>query len=451
MPSSPPTTALQIRNALEAHARWHGDRPAVIDATSLLTFGELWQQARARAAALGPRPGVVTAVPATSTGAFFVDVAAIWLAGGMPMPLDPKASAPLRTAMTRRASTGTHTCQPWKAVLSVVGGTYRPLVTGGEPPTVARKAHAVGLGRPPEEGSTKARHIGVAMFASPMYLNGPFEFAARHLLLGGTVAILNRFDPRTWVQHAAAIGPSWVFLAPIQISRLLDGTDPRDLRAALISVQTLMHSAAPCPPPVRARLLELVDPHVVAEFYGAAEYDGTFARADEDGLGALAIPGAKLRIVDATGSPAPTGQIGVIEGASTAGMSSHYAGEPCTAAEAWRTVGDRGLLDPTGRLIVTSVDTAGRAIVGGVNVALSRVHAVIAAHPAVLSCQIIPIPDVTYGQALSARVSTVRPLTAEALRTYCATHLRPAERPHHLRIVAPDQPTAEETDHAIPV
>lgn len=155
-PSSPPTTALQIRDALEDHARERGDRLAVIDATTALTYGQLWQQARARSALLGPRPGTVCAVSATSTCAFFADVAAIWLAGGVPMPLDPKTPPPLRTAMTRRASTGTHTCHPWKAVLSVVGGTYRPLVTGGEPPTVARKAHAVGLGRLPKAGSTGA-------------------------------------------------------------------------------------------------------------------------------------------------------------------------------------------------------------------------------------------------------------------------------------------------------
>ncbi|WP_328372620.1 class I adenylate-forming enzyme family protein [Micromonospora zamorensis] len=447
-PSSPPTTALQIRDALEDHARERGDRLAVIDATTALTYGQLWQQARARSALLGPRPGTVCAVSATSTCAFFADVAAIWLAGGVPMPLDPKTPPPLRTAMTRRASTGTHTCHPWKAVLSVVGGTYRPLVTGGEPPTVARKAHAVGLGRLPKAGSTGGGR-SVAMFASPMYLNGPFEFAARHLLLGGTVAILNRFEPRAWVQLAAAMEPSWVFLAPIQIRRLLDGTDPHDLRTALASVHTLMHSAAPCPPEVRARLLKVVDAHVVAEFYGAAEYDGTFVRADENHPGAPPIPGALLRVVDATGSPAPVGQIGVIEGASTAGMVCHYAGAPCTAADAWRTVGDHGTLDSTGRLTVTSVDTTGRAIVGGVNVALGRVHAVIAAHPDVRSCQVIPIPDDTHGQVISARLTTFRPLTAEALHAYCATHLRPAERPRHLHINAPDQPTAEETDHAL--
>lgn len=129
--------------------------------------------------------------------------------------------------------------------------------------------------------------------------------------------------------------------------------------------------------------------------------------------------------------------------------SATTAGAPCTAADAWRTVGDHGTLDSTGRLTVTSVDTTGRAIVGGVNVALGRVHAVIAAHPDVRSCQVIPIPDDTHGQVISARLTTFRPLTAEALHAYCATHLRPAERPRHLHINAPDQPTAEETDHAL--
>jgi acyl-CoA synthetase (AMP-forming)/AMP-acid ligase II len=446
-PTHPTSTEL-IRRALEEHAHTHGNRIAVVDTHAVLTFGKLWQLARARAAELHARPGTIVAVAAESTAAFVVEVAALWLCGAVPMPLDPKTPLQLRTAMHRRVSTGTHTCQPWKAVLSVVGGTYRPLVTGGEPPTVARKALAVGLGPGGDDADRRAARE-MALFASPMHLNGPFEFAVRHLLRGGTIAMLHRFDPHRWVQTATRLQPAWVFLAPIHISRLLDNVPSQQLRAALSSVQTLVHSAAPCPPAVRAGLLDLVAPHAVGEYYGAAEYDGTFARADEDAPGALPISGAQLRVVDAAGRPAAAGTAGVIEGRSVAGLTAHYAGEPCAPAQAWRTVGDHGTLDHSGRLTVTSVNTAGRAIVGGVNVALARVHAVVVAHPAVLSCQVVPICDDAYGQVLTVRVTTDRPLPVEDLNAYCETHLRPAERPRHLHITTPEQPTAEDADHAI--
>ncbi|WP_199515935.1 AMP-binding protein [Nucisporomicrobium flavum] len=331
---------------------------------------------------------------------------------------------------------------------SVAGGSYRRLVSGGEPPTTARKALAVGLGA---DISGNASGAQVALFAAPMHLNGPFELAVRHLLLGGTVAVLDRFDAAAWTAFAAAVDARWAFLAPIQITRLLDQADRCELRTALAGLRTLMHSAAPCPPVVRERLLQLVDPHVVADYYGAAEYDGTFARAEERQAGARPIPGAQFRIVDSSGQPVPTGSVGIIEGRSTAGCLSHYSDEPCTTDGRWRSVGDRGLLDGSGRLIVTATATAGRAIVGGVNVALAHVHAVVAAHPAVGDCQVTATPDDAYGQVVTARVTTRAPLDPEALLAHCAALLRPAERPRHLHIAHADQPLLEERDHAVTV
>jgi acyl-CoA synthetase (AMP-forming)/AMP-acid ligase II len=418
--------APSISRALEIHARCAAREAAVIDGDGILTFRELFEQARARAGAYANSTRRVVAIPATSTRHFFVDVAAAWLAGAIPMPLDPRAAAPLREAMIRRTGTTWHDCHGWKAVLCVVGGTYRPLVTGGEAPTDPRKAHAVGL-----------TGQGAALFAAPMYLNGPFEFAVRHLLLGGTVVMLDRFAPARWAQAALTVRPRWVFLAPIQIARLLDGVNPHKMANALVSVDTLLHTSAPCPPELRQRLLDLVEPRVVAEFYGAAAYDGTFTRAHTSHPGAPPIPGADLRIVDAARQVLPAGAVGTIEGRSTTGLSHHWAGTSCADAPVWHTVGDHGHVDDIGRLTVTSVDSVGRAIVGGVNVALARVHAVIAAHPAVLACHVLPTPDSEYGQVVTVRAVTDRPVDPDALAAYCATRLRPAERPRHFHVTGP--------------
>lgn len=385
--------------------------------------------------AAGQIPGQSTASAArhggTRTGdldraRFFTEIVAVWLGSGVPLPLDPKAPPALVEVMTRRVATGTHICNPWKAILCVTEGTYRPLFTGGEPPTVPRKARAVGLG-----------NAGPALFASPLHFNGPFEFAVRQLLLGGAVIVLDRFDPSTWAQMAAVLHPRWVFLAPIQIVRLLDAVSGDALRRVLVGLQTLLHTAAPCPPELRARLVDLIGADRVAEFYGTAEYDGTFARADITQPGGMPIPGAELRVVDGARQVVPTGTVGAIEGRSTVGLVSHYAGEPCQPADAWRTVGDQGRLSASGRLTVTSVEVPGRAIVGGVKVALARVHAVVCSHPAVLSCQVIPVADAEYGQVISLRVATGGRLGVQVLADYCAARLRPAERPRHIHLADP--------------
>ncbi|MEU4243133.1 AMP-binding protein [Actinoplanes sp. NPDC026619] len=445
----PPTLAIAIRHTLQNHARYQGHRHAVIDRHGILTFSQLWRQARDLAAEHDQRPGKIIAVSATSDAAFFVRTAAIWLRGAVPMPVDPRTPQPLRESLTRRATIGAHTCRPWKATVGVASGIYRPLVTGGELPTVARKAHAVGLGT--SHNSADPAASGVALFAAPMHLNGPFEFAVRHLLLGGSLAVLDRFAPQAWAQIAAATDASWAFLAPIQIGRLLEQVERNELRASTAGLRTLMHSAAPCPAHVRDRLLEVVDPHIVAEYYGAAEYDGTFTRADDRRPGGVPIAGAEFRVVDADRRPVAEGVAGTIEGRSTAGCSGHYAGAPCLPARAWRTVGDHGLLTTEGRLLVTGTASDGRAIVGGVNVAMARVHAVVLSHPSVMSCQVIAAPDDDYGQVLVARVIADRPLPADILHSYCADRLRPAERPRHLDITTPAHLASEDSDRVVSV
>lgn len=420
----PPTDTAHgaLRRALKDLGRNHGGQLAVIDAAGSFTFADLWRAASARAAERRHRPGIVVPIPALSTRRLFIEVAAIWLNGGIPLPIDPGMSMAGMQPLLAQANTAVHTCDPWKAVVRVVAGDYRLLFTGGEPPTAPRKAWALGLGAPTP-----------ALLASPLHLNGPFEFAIRHLLQGGTVVTLSRFDPAHWARSATATRPTWAFLAPIQLGRLL-----RDLPASVVanattSVQTLMHSAAPCPPGVRERLIGLLGGDRVAELYATAEYDGTFTRASSTTAG-IPIPGAALRIVDTNGAALLAGTSGTIEGRSTAGLIGHYAGEPCTSANAWRTVGDQGHLDIAGRLSVTAVDVPGRAIVGGIKVALHRVETVLTAHPSVLSCDVRAAPDEEYGQVVTARVVTTGGTTVAQLSAYCAQQLRPCERPRRIAL-----------------
>lgn len=439
-----PTTAPVIQQRL---AELDSAQVAVLADDDKLTFSELHHRANLAAAALGPCPGRVVPVTATSTAAFVAEILGVWLAGGVPMPLDPRMPAPLREAMIRHASTGgAHTCRPWKAIVSVSGGAYRPLITGGEPPTAARKAHALGLGTT----ETTPDGSSVALIASPLHLNGPFEFAMRHLLRGGTLIVLSTFDPSAWAAAAAATRPTWAFLVPTQIHRLLEHADPQVIGPAIAGLQTLVHSSAPCPAQLWNRLTGMVDKAAVAQYYGAAEYDGTLLRGEQPGGPAGPLPGALLRVVDAAGQPVAPGTSGVIEGRSAAGLGHHYAGERCATASLWRTVGDQGRIDAQGRLTVTGVAVHGRAIVGGVNVALHRVHAVVASHPGVLTCQVVPVDDPQYGQRITVRVTTDWPVPAGTLRAYCARNLTPAERPVTVHVHT-DAPTVQEPRRAVTV
>ncbi|MGB3441412.1 MAG: amino acid adenylation domain-containing protein [Actinophytocola sp.] len=74
------------------------DRPALVHDGQSITYGELRARARAVAAALGDRPGIV-GVPATRTPDTIATLLGVWLAGGAYCPLDPAFPAERLAAM----------------------------------------------------------------------------------------------------------------------------------------------------------------------------------------------------------------------------------------------------------------------------------------------------------------------------------------------------------------
>lgn len=412
---------------LDRLVRDRRDHPALIDSEGARTFGQLHRTAHRRACDLDGCRGLLRPVAARSDADFFVEVFAIWLAGGIPLPLPASGAAMPAEAFSLAPGAG---CEPWKAVVGVHDGLYRPLVTHGERPSVPRKALALGM-----------HPDGRVAISSPLHLNGPFEFAVRQLLLGGTVVICPVFTPEVWVTYVGRHRPTWVFLVPTQLRRLLDSISETTLARATSSVTRLLHSSQPCPPDLRGRLLAVLDAERVAEYYGTAEYDGTLRVGAADG--GLPIDGVEMRITGPDGAPVPAGTIGTIEARSRVGLSSHSLPGACPLPDAWQTVGDQGHFDGTGRLHLTSVAVSGRVIVGGINVALAHVRAVLAAHPAINHCTVSAVPDAVYGHRLTAEVHTQHPtLTAEEMHTYCAVRLAAPERPSRFDLIRLSPPEA---------
>ncbi|ABD11184.1 Acyl-CoA synthetases (AMP-forming)/AMP-acid ligases II-like [Frankia casuarinae] len=407
----------------------------MIDSGGACTFGQLGRDAHRLARDLGGEGGrgLLRPVTARSEADFLVEVFATWLAGGIPLPLSARGAAVSTPDFPRAPAGG---CEPWKAIVGVCDGLYRPLVTHGEPPSVPRKALALGL-----------RPDGRALIGSPLHLNGPFEFAVRQILLGGTVVICPVFTPQVWVTYAGRHRPTWAFLVPTQLRRLLDDAGETAVAKAASSVDRLVYSSQPCPPDLRGRLLALLGGDRLAEYYGTAEYDGTLRVGAADG--GVPIDGAEIRITGPQRVPVPAGTVGTIEGRSRVGLASHPVPGACPPSGAWQSVGDRGHLDGTGRLHVASVAVPGRAIVGGVNVAVAQVRVVLAAHPAISDCTVSVVPDAVYGHRLTARACTRHPtLTAEEIHAYCATRLAAPERPSRLDLIrlSPSEATAHAVD-----
>ncbi|HZU78496.1 MAG TPA: AMP-binding protein, partial [Acidimicrobiales bacterium] len=148
----------------------------------------------------------------------------------------------------------------------------------------------------------------------PMYhTNG---FATLHRLLGGDrLVIMGRFDATRAVDLVERYRVSTFTATPTMLKRIADvpGINGRDLS----SIQWILQGAAPMPPTLLHRWIELIGADKIVMAYGMTEGLGlTALRADEwlthEGSVGRSIRETDIRIFDEDGSDVPPGEIGDI-------------------------------------------------------------------------------------------------------------------------------------------
>jgi long-chain acyl-CoA synthetase len=148
----------------------------------------------------------------------------------------------------------------------------------------------------------------VHLVVSPLYHSGPFRFALVTALTGGRLAVLPRFDAAAWRDALRAVRPTSVFCVPTHLHRLL--ALPALVPDDLASLTLLAHAGAPCPVPLKERVLEVAPDGAVWEFYGSTEGQFTVARPTCGGPrpGPSGTPGRTVGSRSAaTGRPLPAG------------------------------------------------------------------------------------------------------------------------------------------------
>ena len=108
---------------------------------------------------------------------------------------------------------------------------------------------------------------------APLYHGAPLRFTLRTLDLGGTVILIRKFDPELCLRAIAeecVTHSQWV---PTMFFRLL--ALPPDLRCKydLSSHRCAIHSAAPCPPELKERMIDWWGP-IIWEYYSGSERNG---------------------------------------------------------------------------------------------------------------------------------------------------------------------------------
>jgi acyl-CoA synthetase (AMP-forming)/AMP-acid ligase II len=254
----------------------------------------------------------------------------------------------------------------------------------------------------------------VYLSPAPMYHAAPLRFVMAVLRLGGTVIVMEHFDPVEYLRNIEKHHVTHTQVVPTMFVRMLKL--PEDERKAfdVSSLKTVIHAAAPCPIPVKEQMSEWWGP-VINEYYAGTEGNGFVACNSEEWMAHKGTVGKSLtgviHICDEEGKELPNYEPGTIYFESGATFEYHNDPEKTKGSrhptEAnWSTLGDIGYVDDDGFLFLTD-RKANMIISGGVNIYPQEAENVLTMHPKVMDVAVFGIPNEDFGEEVKAVVQPV--------------------------------------------
>lgn len=274
----------------------------------------------------------------------------------------------------------------------------------------------------------------VYLSPAPLYHSAPQAAVALTLRHGGTVIVMERFDPVEYLRLIEKYQVSHTQLVPTMFSRMLKLPDDERLGHDLSSLEIAVHAAAPCPVPVKMQMIDWWGP-IIHEYYGATEGLGFSACNSEEWLAHKGTVGkivlGDLYIADDEMNELPQGEPGTIWFKTASEFQYHD--DPEKTAEAtsddgsMTTVNDVGYVDEDGFLYLTDRATF-MIISGGVNLYPQETENLLITHPKVADAAVFGVPNEDLGEEMKAVVQPMPDVDADddlarELTEFCAEHL----------------------------
>jgi long-chain acyl-CoA synthetase len=273
---------------------------------------------------------------------------------------------------------------------------------------------------------------GPMLVSTGMFHGGSLSYFMGGLNVGHALVIMPKFEPERTLQLIEQFKIRTGYMVPTQFHRLLQL--PADVRKRydLSSLHAIVHSAAPCPRPVKEQMMAWWGP-VIWETYGGMEGAATIAKPhrwlEKPGTVGRAIKGMRLSILDDDGNELPAGEVGHIYLDNGVGFSYHDDPDQTRSAFQGKSfsLGDIGHLDADGYLFIS--DRAKDMIItGGTNVYPAEIEAALLDHPKVHDVGVIGIPDPDWGETIMALIQlktedTADPELQAELTAFCKERL----------------------------
>ncbi len=250
----------------------------------------------------------------------------------------------------------------------------------------------------------------IYMSTAPLYHAAPLGFCIGVQTIGGTVVIVEHFDPEDSLRSIERYGITHSQWVPTMFVRMLRLPETVKQSYDLSTHKVAIHAAAPCPPEIKEQMMEWWGP-ILYEYYGGSEFNGFTNIPPGEWLTHRGSVGrasfGEIHILDDEGNELPAGETGTIYFAD--GGQFEYHNDPEQTArsrtrQGWTTIGDVGYMNDEGYLYLTD-RKADMVISGGVNIYPKEVEDVLIMHPLIDDVAVIGVPDEERGEVLKAIVT----------------------------------------------
>ena len=284
------------------------------------------------------------------------------------------------------------------------------------------------------------RETDVQLHTIPLFHANGWGVTHSITCVGGTHVILRHFRPKTVLELIEKEGVTSLNLVPTMATLLLNSraTENHSLESL-----RLIHMGGSSVPPEMVQQLEAAFGCECSCGYGLTETSPVLtvslvkshlqeeaeARYRRAAMTGVELPGTEVRVVDEQGRDVATDgkTVGEIIARSNVVMKGYWKQPEETARvlkRGWFHTGDLATVDSEGYIMI--VDRKKDVIVrGGENISSIEVERILFAHPAVLECAVIAVPDPKWGESPKALVVPKEGtnLSDQELKRYCREKL----------------------------
>ena len=283
-----------------------------------------------------------------------------------------------------------------------------------------------------------ASYDDVHLVAGPLYHAAPFAWGAFSLLLGNKVVILPKFEAESFLKMVSEMKVTTTFMVPTMMHRLLNLPEAVRSKYDISSLRSITISGEQFPFSMKKRCITYLGEGKLFEFYGGTEIGVVTHLKPKDQLRKPGSCGQTLedidiRILDENRQPVPVGEVGIFYVKSPYLLDGYHNHPEATAAnfsEDYFTVGDMGYVDSEDFYYV--VDRAVDMIIsGGVNIYPAEIEEVLYRHEDIQAATVIGVPDPAWGEKI---VACIVPrlgagLEADQVIAYVGRYLAAYKRP----------------------